>query len=144
MAAHRAGRTVLDITAVCFLRQRPHGTEVLAVRKRGTGSYMQVGGKIDPGESARGAAVREVGEELGVLLDPESLELLGEFEAAAANEPDTIVRSTVFATRAPLPDPLVVQAELADHRWLPVDGPGTGIRLAPLMVGHILPALRRL
>src|SRR5699024_7670550 len=85
MAAHRAGRTVLDITAVCFLRQRPHGTEVLAVRKRGTGSCRQVGGKIDPGESARGAAVREVGGELGVLLDPESLELLGEFEAAAAN-----------------------------------------------------------
>src|SRR5699024_5034144 len=85
---------VLEITAVCFLRDGAQGTEVLAVRKRGTGSYMQVGGKLEPGESARDAAVREVEEELGVSLDPAELAPLGEFEAVAANEPGTMVRST--------------------------------------------------
>src|SRR5699024_6985377 len=74
---------VLAITAVSFLREGPLGTEVLAVRKRGTGSYMQVGGKLEPGEAALQAAIREVEEELGVRLAPEDLELLGEFEAAA-------------------------------------------------------------
>ena len=133
---------ILRITAVCFLRETAHGTEVLAVRKRGTGTYMQVGGKLEPGESALEAAVREVEEELGVQLAREDLSLLGDFEASAANEPNTLVRSTVWTTHAPLPENLVVRAELADHRWVDIDAPGTGARLAPLMVQHILPALR--
>ncbi|WP_394215702.1 NUDIX domain-containing protein [Brachybacterium vulturis] len=140
----------LRIAAVCFLRAAPagaaHRTELLCVRKHGTGSWMQVGGKLDPGETAREAALREVEEELGAVLEATDLEELGEFEAVAANEPGTVVRSSVFTTRAPLPSPLQVRAELADHQWIPVtaDSPpsGTG-RLAPLMVQHILPALRR-
>lgn len=147
----------LRITAVCFLRDGETGPEVLAVRKHGTGSYMQVGGKLEPGEEAWQAAIREVREELGVDIEPGHLELLGEYEAPAANEPDTRVHSTVFVTRHALPEPLAVQAELAEHRWIPLStagsgtgtgtGTGTGAgagsaRLAPLMVHHILPALR--
>lgn len=133
---------VLRITAVAFCREGADGRELLAVRKRGTGSYMQVGGKLEPGESALEAAVREVEEELGVHLETAELEPLGEFEAVAANEPGTRVRSTVFRCSRALPEPLAVRAELADHRWFPVDRPATGARLAPLMTEHILPALR--
>ena len=140
-AADGAG-TVLEITAVAFLREGEDGAELLAVRKRGTGSYMQVGGKLEPGESAIEAALREVEEELGVRLRAEDLEPLGDFEAVAANEPSTRVRSTVFRCRTALPEPLSVRAELADHRWLLVSEPGPGPRLAPLMTEHILPALR--
>lgn len=135
---------VLQITAVCFLRDGADGPEVLAVRKHGTGTYMQVGGKLEEGEEAWQAALREVQEELGVELGPGDLELLGQWEAPAANEPATVVRSTVFVTRHGLPEPLTVQAELADHRWVGLDGPASGYRLAPLMVHHILPALRAL
>ena len=139
-----AGReTILRITAVAFLREGADGRELLAVRKRGTGSYMQVGGKLEPGETALEAALREVEEEIGVRLEETELELLGEYEAVAANEPATRVRSTVFRTARALPEPLGVRAELADHRWFPVDRPATGARLAPLMTEHILPALRR-
>ena len=136
------GERLLRITAVAFLRDSPRGEELLAVRKRGTGSYMQVGGKLEPGESAIEAALREVEEELGVRLRAEDLEPLGDFEAVAANEPSTRVRSTVFRCRTALPEPLSVRAELADHRWLLVSEPGPGPRLAPLMTEHILPALR--
>ena len=140
-AADGAG-TVLEITAVAFLREGEDGAELLAVRKRGTGSYMQVGGKLEPGESALEAAVREVEEELGVRLDPAGLSPLGDFEAVAANEPSTRVRSTVFVCRQSLPEPLEVRAELADHRWFPLSGNPAGVRLAPLMTEHILPALQ--
>ncbi|MEE1649544.1 NUDIX domain-containing protein [Brachybacterium sp. J144] len=133
--------TLLRITAVAFLREGARGEEILAVRKRGTGSYMQVGGKLEPAESALEAAVREVGEELGVVLDPAGLELLGDFEAVAANEPGTRVRSTVFVCRQALPEPLTVRAELADHRWFPLAESEAGVRLAPLMTEHIVPAL---
>jgi uridine kinase len=142
-------RSQLRIAAVCFLREAPagagHRTELLCVRKRGTGSWMQVGGKLDADESPREAALREVEEELGVRLDAADLVELGEFEAVAANEPGTVVRSSVFTTRVPLPAALEVRAELAAHTWLPLTDaavpPGAG-RLAPLMVEHILPALR--
>ncbi|WP_341856037.1 NUDIX domain-containing protein [Brachybacterium sp. GPGPB12] len=140
-AADGAG-TVLEITAVAFLREGEDGAEPLAVRKRGTGSYMQVGGKLEPGESALEAAVREVEEELGVRVDPAGLSPLGDFEAVAANEPSTRVRSTVFVCQQSLPEPLEVRAELADHRWFPLSGAPAGVRLAPLMTEHILPAPR--
>ncbi|AXK45569.1 NUDIX domain-containing protein [Brachybacterium saurashtrense] len=145
-----AARSRLRIAAVCFLRDAPAGTapgtELLCVRKHGTGSWMQVGGKLDGEESAREAALREVEEELGVRLHAEELDPLGEFEAVAANEPGTVVHASVFLTRTPLPGPLQVRAELAEHRWIPLENDGAhgnGGRLAPLMREHILPALRR-
>ncbi|MGP9650592.1 NUDIX domain-containing protein [Glutamicibacter sp. AOP38-B1-38] len=39
--------------------------QVLAVRKRGTATFMVPGGKPEPGESPLDAGVREVSEELG-------------------------------------------------------------------------------
>lgn len=139
----------LRIAAVCFLREAApgagHRTELLCVRKHGTGSWMQVGGKLDGDESPREAALREVEEEIGIRLGSADLEELGAFEAVAANEPGTVVQAEVFVSRRPLPEPLVVRAELAEHRWIPLEQAaqqGIG-RLAPLMVEHILPALRR-
>lgn len=132
----------LRISAVCFLREGPGGLELLAVRKRGTGSYMQVGGKLEPGESAADCAVREVIEELDVALEPEDLELLGEFVAPAANEPATRVLATVFlAPMDALPRDVTVQAEIEDAIWCPLEDPPAGRRLAPLMQDHIVPRL---
>lgn len=147
-AHHRDPATppdVLRIAAVCFVRAGDDGLEVLAVRKSGTGSYMQPGGKLEPGETAREAAEREIAEELGVLVEAESLEELGEFTARAANEPSTIVHASVFLAAADwLPRDVEVQAEIAEALWCPVDRLPEGRRLAPLMTEHILPALRAL
>ena len=38
------------------------------------------GGHIEPGEDPANAAVREIAEELGIALDPQKLNVLGEFE----------------------------------------------------------------
>ncbi|PWH05009.1 uridylate kinase [Brachybacterium endophyticum] len=150
---HEAGRpeqtakvpAVLTIAAVCFLREGPTGLELFAVRKRDTESFMQAGGKLEPGESAREAAVREVIEELDVVLEEDDLELLGEFEAPAANEDSTIVRASVFvAPSDSLPRDVAVQAELEDCRWFPLEEDHTDVRLAPLMTDHIVPRLREL
>lgn len=137
--------TVLHIAAVCFVRESPRGAELLAVRKRATGSFMQPGGKLEAEESPRACAAREIREELGVELDPETLEPLGVFDAAAANEPGTHVHAHVFcAPAAALGEQVAVQAEIAEARWFPLASPAPGARLAPLMTEHILPALRRL
>lgn len=76
---------VIRIVAAVVLDE---AQRVLVVRKRGTSSFMQPGGKIEPGESPVQALAREVGEELGTGFDASTVRALGRFSAPAANEPD--------------------------------------------------------
>lgn len=113
---------------------------MLSVRKNGTTSFMLPGGKLEPGESAVEAAVREVAEELGVRLRVEELVLLGEFEADAANEPGHLVRSTVFTWAGEVtPD---AAAEIAELRWATLTEITGGADFAPLTREHVVPALQ--
>ena len=57
-----------EVCVVYLLRRGPHGLEVLLGDKRtglGRGKVVGIGGKLDPGETPREAAVREVVE--GIL-----------------------------------------------------------------------------
>ena len=109
---------------------------VLTVRKQGTTRFMLVGGKLEPGESARDAALREAYEE--VRLRIESATLLGEFLSEAANEPGHSLHSTVFWVESDA-EP-VASAEIAEVRWTPLrDHPDD---LAPMLEHHVLPVIR--
>lgn len=126
---------VITVSAVCFSRDG----RILTVRKRGTSMFMLPGGKPEGGESAAECAAREVHEELGVVVAPGALRLVGDFDAAAANEAGFTVRATVFAHDGDI-DP-VVQAELEDARWI---DPVVGIddpQEAPLNRVHVFPLL---
>jgi len=109
---------------------------VLTVRKRGTERFMLVGGKLEPGESAREAALRETYEEVGLRIGEATL--LGEFFSEAANEPGHTLHSTVFWVQSD--DEPVVSAEIAELRWTPLlDHPDD---LAPMLEHHVLPVMR--
>lgn len=112
---------------------------VLLVRKRGTDAFMQPGGKLEPGESAAEALVRELHEELGVVVSEADFTHLGRFEAPAANEAGHTVDADVFAVD--LPDDVTVHAELEELRWLRVDQFDRVI-VAPLMVDFMVPFVR--
>ncbi|MFE6510672.1 NUDIX domain-containing protein [Nocardioides sp. NPDC057767] len=128
---------VITVAAVVF---RDGEGRMLSVRKNGTTSFMLPGGKLEPGESAVEAAVREVAEELGVRLRVEELVLLGEFEADAANEPGHLVRSTVFTWAGEVtPD---AAAEIAELRWATLTEITGGADFAPLTREHVVPALQ--
>ncbi|MGO1411391.1 MULTISPECIES: NUDIX hydrolase [unclassified Microbacterium] len=128
---------IIHVSAVVL--RHPETGAVLSVRKRGTRMFMQPGGKPEPGESAVDAAVREIREELSVELDRDCMSLLGTFEAPAANEGGYRVRGTVF-THPPV-EVVSPAAEIEELRWVDADGP-LGDEFAPLMIDHILPALR--
>ena len=108
----------------------------LLVRKRGTTAFMQAGGKIERGESALDALTRELREEIGLELDPDSTEFLGSFRAEAANEPDTVIRAEVFALTS-FSDP-IAGSEIEEVRWIE-SIEGAGVELAPLTRDTVLP-----
>lgn len=112
---------------------------ILVVRKRGTSRYMLPGGKIEAGESPAQAAVRELREEVGADLEPESLAFLGEWTAPAANETGLTVHGHIF--EHPWIDGLSVRAEIEDLLWLHPDEMALRDDLAPLLVTRVLPAL---
>jgi 8-oxo-dGTP diphosphatase len=127
---------LITVSAICF--ERADGA-VLTVRKRGTDRWMLPGGKPERGEGAAACAVREVHEELGVVIAPSEIEPMGEFETRAANEAGFALRASVFRTRVAI-DP-VARAEIAAVRWIdPAVGIDDGAE-APLNRELVFPML---
>ena len=131
--------TILTIAALCLL---DGGGRLLLVRKRGTSIFMQPGGKLEAGESAAAAAVRELREELGLAVPPSRLSLLGTWSGPAANEADTVIDATVFL--CPLDGEPVPAAEIEEVDWLELGKPQVRGDLAPLLTDFVLPCLAML
>lgn len=114
-------RDVGDAIVVSAVVLEDANGHVLIVRKKGTTSFMHPGGKPEPGEAPERCAVREVEEELGLVLEPELLDLVAVHRTAAANEAGRPLIASVFSHPhlAGRSRPEVVPAaEIEEVRWL--------------------------
>lgn len=133
------GRPVIRVAGVVL--RRGNG-DVLTVRKHSTHMFMFPGGKPEAGETPRDTALREVREELGLVLTPEDLREVGEWHTDAANEPGHGLHSHVFVAIPALTGTPVPAAEIAELRWQPVAGAEDVADLAPLARWFAIPAVR--
>jgi 8-oxo-dGTP pyrophosphatase MutT (NUDIX family) len=117
---------VIRIVAAVVLNASGH---LLLVRKRDTTTFMQPGGKFEPGETSEEALSRELREELGFELTAADFQYVGRFSAAAANEVGHMVDCDVHFTV--IESEGAVASEIEELLWIdPLDI--DDIALAPL------------
>jgi 8-oxo-dGTP diphosphatase len=135
MSAPKTNAPIRIVAAVI----RDGGGRILLVRKQGTRAFMQPGGKREPHEDDATALARELHEELGCMLRPDSLRYLTTLTAPAANETGRLVEAALYD--AALDGRPATSAEIAEMRWIDVGSP-PDIVLAPLTRDGVLPLLR--
>ena len=94
-----------------------HNGHLLSTRSRGKDRYYIPGGKREPGETDQQTLLREIREELTVVLDPASVQYVGTFEAPAHGHPaGVLVRMTCY--QAAYAGTLQPAAEIEEVVWL--------------------------
>jgi len=117
-------------TSVCLLSRvddTGRAQVLLGLKKRGfgQGKIVGLGGHLEAGESAGDAAVREVHEESGVVVDPASLMFRGEIAFRFPNRPSWDLNIAIFVTERWTGEP--AESEEIAPQWfyagdLPYDG----------------------
>lgn len=94
-----------------------HDKKLLVARTKDKEFFIAPGGRRQPGENDKQTIIRELAEELRVVVCPEDLEEFGRFSADAANHPGTQVHMVVFMVKSwqgvPTPD-----NEIEELRWI--------------------------
>jgi 8-oxo-dGTP pyrophosphatase MutT (NUDIX family) len=93
-----------------------HGERVLMVYVRERTCWELPGGGIEPGESPRQAAVRELWEETGQQIDPEELRFVGHARTALGPQ-QRVLYGGVFTARTERPRAFAPNSEIAAVHW---------------------------
>ncbi|SFK76306.1 NUDIX domain-containing protein [Streptomyces pini] len=93
-----------------------HQDRLLMVRVRGRDCWELPGGKIDPGETPRQAAVRELREESGQEVAPERLRFAG-FARTVVGPERRMMYGALFTAETDAPAPFTPCEEIAAAHW---------------------------
>src|SRR3954454_5493889 len=111
-----------EVCVVYLVRDGLTGPEVLLGRKLsglGEGKVVAPGGKLDAGESAGVAAIREVREAVGLRVDPSALVLLGRLTYLFPTKPAWNQISSAFRAEGKFGAPRA--SDEVDASWVSVN-----------------------
>jgi 8-oxo-dGTP diphosphatase len=113
--------------------------KLLFTRAKDMDFFIDPGGKIEEGETAKQALVRELKEELCIDVDEADLEPFGEFVAEAANNKGKTVNMQAFIVKK-WKGAIQPSAEIEELRWLTSNLPAD-IQVGSVFGGKVLPKL---
>jgi 8-oxo-dGTP diphosphatase len=93
------------------------------------GHWALPGGHVDPGESSRDTAARELAEEAGVHVAPEALHQIGVWDQPGRDPRGRYV-TVAYLVTVPTGTPIVAGDDARTARWCPLDA------LPPLAFDH--------
>lgn len=115
--------------------------QVLAVRSKDSTIFVPPGGKLEPGETEDQALIRELQEELGIVVQKPSLEKMGEYYAEAAGKKNVKLKLTAFLVNDYEGQPRA-QNEIAELKFFTSSMPD-GVEVALILRYEIIPELVR-
>lgn len=113
----------------------------LVSRSKGKEFFISPGGKLESGETSEEALVRELKEELSIMVESNGLEKFGTFYAPAAGEEDKQIQIDVFLVRR-WEGEIQLDGEVAEITWIDSHLP-EGMQLGSIFQHDVLPRLKK-
>jgi len=137
LAAQKEGRGDIYKAAGILI----HDRKLLHERSVGKPAFIAPGGRIEKGESASQALIRELHEECNISVDESDLVLFGTFSAEAANHPGQQVHMQVFTVKK-WGGEISPGAEVEELRWLN-SKTAADYNVGSICVHEIIPQLKQ-
>ena len=112
----------------------------LVSRSRGKDVFVAPGGKLEPGETYKEAAKRELKEEQDIDISKEDLEELGTFYAPAAGNEERLLEMKVFIANVIRTNPNP-HSEIEENKW--VNTQSRGVLLGSIFEHDVMPMLKQ-
>jgi 8-oxo-dGTP diphosphatase len=135
--SQREGRGDIYKAAGIIIKDR----KMLVERSQGKPAFIGPGGRIEAGETAKQALVRELREEFQIRVAEPDLEHFGRFSAEAANHPGQQVYMETFLVKR-WKGEIHPDGEIDEVMWLSSDLPD-GVTLGSIFAHKVLPQLKQ-
>ncbi len=117
--------------------------KLLVSRNKGKDYFIAPGGKIESGETASQALVRELFEEQSIRVTEDNLEFFGTFHAVAKGREDENVQLTMEIYLVEhFEGTLVPSNEIAENRWVNSTN-ASNIELGSIFEHEVIPILKK-
>lgn len=105
----------MDVVGTMFFKDK----KILIDKPRKRPTFQMIGGRVEDGESAFDAAVRECHEELGqdAIFDSTKIELVMEFDEIATSDGVTPIHFYVYKYNGELEGELNTSEEIGEFKW---------------------------